>query len=126
MSATLALSAAEIEDIRATLEAQMFQTAVISRVTLTSDGLGGSNEAGTPVGTAICRVSTAGQRSGLSLMGQVIGGRVDNRDQYVVYFPWDTDVRNDDSIAVEGRTFRAMAVLYGDWDFSKRVMATPA
>ena len=123
---TLALSAAEIEDIRSTLEAQMFQTAVISRITLTSDAMGGSNEAGTPVGTAICRVSAAGQRSGLSLMGQVIAGRIDNRDQYLIPFPHDTDVRNDDSIAVEGRTFRALAILHSDWEFSKRAMVTPA
>ena len=123
---TLGLSAAEIEDIRSTLEAQMFQTAVISRITLTSDAMGGSNEAGTPVGTAICRVSAAGQRSGLSLKGQAIGGRIDNRDQYMVYFPHDTNVQNDDEVTVDGRTFRVTTVLHSDWEFSKRAMVTPA
>lgn len=120
------LSQAEIEAIRTTLEMQMFQTATIQRKTLTPDGMGGNTESLTTVGTSVCRLSTADKRLGLSLIGQLVGDRIENRDQYTIYFPHVTDVRADDLVSVDGRTFRVTSVLYGDWEFTRRAAVMPA
>lgn len=126
MSAVV-LSQAEIEGIRATLEGQMFQSARVWRRTLTADATGGHTDTLAEVSTSPikCRIMTGDKRPGLSLVGQVVGDQIINREQYTIYFPHDADVQADDLVTIGERTFRLTAVIYGDCEFTRRATAQP-
>jgi hypothetical protein len=118
------LSDTEIAEIRATLESQMFQTAQVYRRTLEADDAGGQTGEPELITESICRVMTADKRPGLSLIGQVIGERIENRDQFTITFPHDADVQEDDIVLVGSRQYRVLSVSFGDWEFSLRAAVT--
>jgi hypothetical protein len=79
------ISATELTAMQADLTASMPSTVNISRVTLTSDGMGGQSEAWATVGTVVARVSPNG--AGLD---DIAGGEVINQTPWVVTVPVGT------------------------------------
>jgi head-tail adaptor len=97
------ISAAELTAMRADLTSSMPSTVNISRVTLTSDGMGGQSEAWATVGTVVARVSPNG--AGLD---DIAGGEVINQTPWVVTVPVGTQVNERDRIIFSGQTFEVV------------------
>lgn len=97
------ISASELTKMQATLTASMPGTVTISRVTLTSDGMGGMSESWSTVGTAVARVSPTG--AGLD---DIVGGEVLNQTPWVVTVPVATSVTERDRIIYAGQTFEVI------------------
>lgn len=97
------ISATELTAMQADLTASMPSTVNISRVTLTSDGMGGQSEAWATVGTVVARVSPNG--AGLD---DIAGGEVINQTPWVVTVPVGTSVSERDRIIFSSQTFEVV------------------
>jgi head-tail adaptor len=97
------ITASELTAMRADLTASMPGTVTVSRVTLTSDGMGGQSESWATVGTAVARVSPNG--AGLD---DIVGGEVINQTPWVVTLPAGTSVTERDRLVYEGQTFEVI------------------
>lgn len=96
----------EIIQMRADAQAvTMPGTAVISRYTSTSDGMGGQTDAYAPVGTAVCRV---GEK--LSPVERQIADKLTALQVWAITLPATTDVTAKDRIAVSGTTYDVLGV----------------
>ena len=113
------LSAGELAAMRATQAEALPGTAVISRNTPTSDGMGGWTDAWAAVGTVDCRVSPSG--SGAE---SLIAERITDADAWNITLPYNTDVTAKDRIAIGARRFEVVTVLPKSWETARRVVAT--
>lgn len=114
------LSDAELAEMRSVQALAQAGTAVITRRTLTSDGMGGFTETWAAAGTVTCRVWPA-QESGAE---RLIADRITEADAWVLTLPYGTDVLADDRISADGRTFEVVAPLPHTWETARRVVAT--
>jgi head-tail adaptor len=97
------ISAQELTAMRGDLVASMPSTVIISRVTLSSDGMGGQTETWANVGTVAARVSPRG--AGLD---DIIGGEVINQTPWMVTVPVGTSVTERDRVLYESQTFEVI------------------
>lgn len=89
--------------MRAQANDAMPASAVVQRVTLSSDGMGGASEAWAAVGTATARVSPNGAGSDTLLTGRPL-----HEAPWVVTLPYGTDVTERDRIVAAGMTLEVV------------------
>ena len=113
------LTAAELADMRSVQAQAMAGTAVVSRKTLTADGMGGFTETWSAAGTVSCRVWPARESGAESL----IADRITEADAWVITVPYATDVTAKDRIVADGRTFEVVSAIAHTWETARRVVA---
>lgn len=113
------ISAAELAAMQAVQEEALPGTCVISRRTLTSDGMGGNSESWLSVGTVSCRVSPATE-SGAE---RPVAERPLEVGPWIITTPHNTDVTPKDRVTWEGRTFEVTASLGKSWETARRVVS---
>lgn len=96
------LAANDLVWMRAQQERIQPGTAVISRATLNSDGMGGNTETWGAIGTVTARLYPMAQRSDREM---VTGGQIVSKSRWFVTMPNGTDVQPTDRVTMEGRTF---------------------
>ena len=114
------LTAAELADMRTVQAQAMAGTAVISRKTLASDGMGGFTETWAASGTVTCRVWPATESGAESL----IADRITESDAWVITVPYATDITAKDRVVADGRTFEVVSAIAHTWETARRVVAT--
>ncbi|MDQ5960159.1 MAG: Head-tail adaptor protein [Pseudomonadota bacterium] len=114
------LSASELAAMRATQAEALPGTAVISRNSPTSDGMGGWTDAWVAVGTVDARLAAA-QESGAE---RLIADRIVGLDAWIITTPQGTDVTERDRVVIDSRTFEVVTVLPWSWETARRVVAT--
>lgn len=114
------LSAAELSAMRATQGSALPGTAVISRNSPTSDGMGGWTDAWAAVGTVDGRLAPASESGAERLVAE----RITEEDAWVITVPYDTDVTAKDRVQIESRTFEVVSPLPRSWTTALRVVAT--
>lgn len=113
------VTTAELAAMRATLTETLPLTAVIQRVTRTSDGMGGGSAAWNAAGTAQCRVGPGGTQPEEKLIADRLAGVT----AWTVTLPAETDVAAADRIIVGSRTFEVEGVLAPrSWEIGRRVV----
>jgi len=114
------LTTAELAAMRDVEESVMSSTAIIRRVTRTPDGVGGYNEAWAAVGTVACDLWAANR----AMNENVAGGQIISRGDWYITIPFDSDVKAQDRIHVDGRTFEVVWVPNNQsWSTALRVGA---
>jgi SPP1 family predicted phage head-tail adaptor len=114
------LTAAELADMRSVQDQAMAGTCVITRRTLTADGMGGFTEMWAAAGTVSGRVWPA-QESGAE---RLIADRITETDAWVITVPYNTDVVAKDRITADSRTFEVVTAIAHTWETARRVVAT--
>ena len=114
------LSAGELSAMRTVQNETLPGTAVISRNSPTSDGMGGWTDAWAAVGTVDGRVAPASESGAERLVAE----RITAEDAWVITLPHDTDVTARDRIVIDSRTFEVVAPLPHSWTTALRVVAT--
>lgn len=112
------LSAAELAEMRSVQALAQAGTAVISRKTLTADGMGGFTETWAASGTVTCRVWPARESGAESL----IADRITESDAWVITVPYATDVAAEDRVVADGRTFEVVTAIAHTWETARRVV----
>ena len=118
----LPLTASEIAEFRTTFNATLLYTGTIYRATRAADGSGGSTETESSQGNFSCRLETAGKQPGVTMLAITMADRLANREVFVVYFPYNTNVQDGDRITIGSRSFRVVAVLYDEMQVSRRAV----
>lgn len=98
------LSAAELTALRSTLTASLPGTVNVERVSLTSDGMGGSTESWAVVVGAAARVSPS-----ISGEDRIVGGKDVSEAPWTVTLPQGTDVSVRDRIVAGSVTYEVVA-----------------
>lgn len=114
------LSVAELAEMRTVQGLAQAGTAVISRKTLTADGMGGFTETWAAAGTVSCRVWPATESGAESLLAD----RITESDAWVITLPYATDITAKDRIVADGRTFEVVSAIAHTWETARRVVAT--
>lgn len=114
------LSAGELTAMRSVQSETSPGTAVISRNTPTSDGMGGWTDAWVAIGTVDGRVAPA-QESGSE---RLVADKITEEDAWVITLPYATDVTAKDRVTIDSRLFEVVTVLPWSWETARRVVAT--
>lgn len=115
----MTLSAAEIADMRDTIEDTLPDTCVIQRPTMVSDGQGGKTATWAAAGTVICRLSPQGANTGDE---SARADRTSGEEDWIVTFPALTNVNTTDRLVILGSTFEPVALrAVRSWELSRRV-----
>ena len=114
------LSAGELTAMRSEQSGTLPGTAVISRNSPTSDGMGGWTDAWAAVGTVLGRLAPA-SASGAERM---VADRITGEDAWVITLPQGTDVTERDRVVIDSRTFEVVTPLAHSWETARRVVAT--
>lgn len=101
------LSSADMDYMRDTQETALPGTVVIQRVTLVSDGMGGSYETWAGAGTVTGRIMQRASRGGGETIG---GGQVHSHTSWWASLPVGTDVVASDRLAHNDRTWEVLSV----------------
>ena len=113
------MNAATLARLRRVANANMNETATVSRVARTSDGMGGWTETWTPAATLRCRrVST------LSQAEQRIAERLAVVRPWVVQAPALSDVREADRLVIGADTLEVIHVALSSWEAVRRVLCS--
>ena len=116
----MGLSAQELASMQAACNAFLPGTAIVQRVTLVSDGMGGYTPTPTNIGTAICRVTPAGAGA-----EKLVAEKLTSLNNWVVTLPATTDVTTKDKLVIGARTLEVQAVLAPrSWEVTRRVIAS--
>lgn len=101
----MTLSASDLQCIRTTANSFLPGTAVISRASYTTDGMGGSTDVWTNVGTVSARVSPNG--NGIE---EIIGGgaKMNSIAPWIVTVPVGTSINERDKITYANQTFEVV------------------
>lgn len=118
------LTATELADMRQAILEALPDTGQVTRPTRAADGLGGQTVTYTTAIAAVaCRLSLpTGGTPGISQLGKEIAERLGNRTIFVASFPYNTDVRDGDRLAVNGKTYEVLAIINGSWEIARRAM----
>lgn len=110
-------SQAELAAMRATAAQALPDTATIKRPARTVDAAGGTAETLTTVANGVaCRVAREKPREVAQGGTQVVLA------EWVVSFPFDTEIESGDLIEVAGRTLRVVGLFAGSWRSVERVL----
>jgi hypothetical protein len=116
------LTANELVSLRATQAATLTAGAVVQRLTLASDSMGGFSESAATAVTTTCRVAPA--RAGDA---QLVAGRLRERTPVRITVPAATDVRPVDRLVAGGVTYEVLAVLApGTYETARVCLAVEA
>lgn len=96
----MTLTAADLDCMRTTLATTLPGTAIISRSTQGSDGMGGITDTWNNVGTVAARVSPSG--GGVEM---IAGGEFVAATGWVITVPVGTNVTERDRIVYDGQTY---------------------
>lgn len=100
------LTGAQLTAMRAAQEAVMTQTATITRLATSSDGMGGYTQTPSTTTTA-CRIAPT-----LNMPDATIyAGRLQEGLPWRVYVPTGTDVREGDRLTVGSKTLEVLGIL---------------
>jgi hypothetical protein len=109
----------ELAALRSEQAAALPDTAVILRVTRTSDGAGGFSESEATAATVACRLTMGGSRS-----EQVFAERQSLAETATVTLPHGTDVRLADRLSINGATWRVEEINERSWSTALRIIVT--
>lgn len=113
----------EITRMRSEIDRAMPDTATVLAVTRTSDGRGGYTESESTALTTACRLNKATSSTGLSMVAQALGAKVQNREVFFLDVPAGTEIEVGDRIEVNGYQYEALRVLDGvSWELERRVV----
>ena len=111
-------SATEMAAMRATLNASLPDTCVVSRKTTTSDDAGGFTESWNTVITVACRIAPTGR----SPQERAIADRLTCVAVWTITLPANTDVTIADRLVIGARAFEVAGVLARSYEVSRRVV----
>lgn len=114
------LSERELAALRSDLNELLTETVQVQRASRVPDGYGGE----TLTWTTVATVSGLRTTTGLRPAEQVLAERLSTNATWVMLLPAATDVRVDDRLVANGRTFQVVTVLNGDLEFVRRVFVT--
>lgn len=100
------ITASELSWMRTEQNRALPGTAVIERATLTSDGMGGYTETWAAVGTVSGRLMPRDAQS----QEMLAGGEITSLQRWWMTLPHGTDVKEQDRISWNGRTFEVIGV----------------
>ena len=101
------LTDAELADFRAQQRLAMPGSAVVYRMSLASDGMGGQTETPGVVGTVAARLYPT---QGYSSNERMAGNQDISFTQWWLTAPWDADITAADLVKIDGRVFRVREV----------------
>jgi head-tail adaptor len=101
------LTAAEISAMREVEESALSSTCIISRYTLSGDGMGGSSESWVAVGTVNCDIW---QIFRTSIRERNIGGQPTQVGDWYITIPYNTSITAKDRCVIGGRTYEVTFV----------------
>lgn len=99
-------SAAELEDMRATAELSMEETALVKRAANTTDSQGGYTTSWSTQETTTGRLAPGGGAS-----EQLFAEELQSRTAWTIWLPQGTDVTARDRIAIGTRTFEVLGIV---------------
>ena len=108
------LSAAQLTSMRATADLALPDSAVLSRATLASDGMGGYTETWA---TVECRLGPPGNARLDQWQEKIM-----NRAVFILSVPDDTDIQSQDRASVAGATYEVLGLLDGSWEITSRAV----
>lgn len=114
------LSERELAALRSDLNSLLTETVQVQRASRAPDGYGGE----TATWTTVATVNGLRTTTGLRPAEQILAERLSTSSSWVMLLPALTDVRVDDRLVSNGRTFHVVAVLNGDLEFLRRVFVT--
>ncbi len=100
----MTLTAAELDDMRATIETLLPDTCVIKTLTTVPNGMGGQTETWAPSGTANCRLD---RRSGNE---RLAGGAIRAYSEWVLTVPYNTALTTGNQVEHSGITYNVTEV----------------
>jgi hypothetical protein len=113
-----AISAEEVEEMRADAVAQLLNTGRILRYEKVSDGAGGWNEDYTPGDELPCSIAPVGRKGGSSSGGE----RLNEASTHLTSWPVSTEVSADDRCEVDGIAYSITALReFGALNVTRRV-----
>ena len=112
------LTAAELAEMRSVQVLAQAGTCVITRGTLTADGMGGYTQSRAAVGTVTGRVWPASE-SGAE---RLIADRITEADAWIITIPQGTDVVAKDRVSESGRIFEVVTPIAHTWETARRVV----
>lgn len=113
------MNAVTLARLRRVANRNMNETATVSRVARTSDGMGGWTESWTTAGTLACRrVST------LSQAEQRIAERLTVVRPWMVQVPAGSDVRETDRLVLGSDTLEVVHVGRSSWEAVRRMLCS--
>lgn len=111
------MNATTLARLRRVADANMNLTATVSRLTVGSDGMGGSTQSWASAGTLSCR-----RTSELSQAEQQVASRLAIVRPWVVQAPALSDVRETDRLVIGGDTLEVVQVGASSWEAVRRVL----
>lgn len=111
------LSAAQLTSMRATADLALPDSAVLSRATLTSDGMGGYTESWATTATVACRLDPPGNARLDQWQEKIM-----NRAAFILSVPDDTDIQSQDRASVSGSTYEVLGLLDASWEITSRAV----
>jgi len=119
----LPLSAGELVQMRATVNAYLAGTAIIQSYSSTADGAGGATDTYTAAATVTARIAPMRQLSG----EQALAGRVAYVQQYQLTVPNTTTIDEKDRVVFNSVTYEVAEVNSRvPWDLDVRAAVTEA
>jgi hypothetical protein len=116
------LSAADIQTMRATLDASLPDTCAIRRIASVPDSAGGQADTPSTIATVACRVSPA-SASAIGANEQVDAARLEASSPWIITLSHDTDVTEQDQIVSGGTTYEVGTVFAArSWELCRRVL----
>lgn len=113
------MNVATLARLRRVANANMNETATVSRVTRTSDSMGGWTESWTSAGTLACR-----RLSTLSQAEQRIAERLAVVHPWIVQVAALSDVRSTDRLVIGSDTLEVVHVAKSSWEAVRRVLCS--
>lgn len=111
------LSTAELAAMRNTANQAQPDTAVISRATLASDGMGGYTETWATVETASCRLDPPG-----NVRLDQWSEKIQNRSVFILNVEAGTDIQSGDKATLNGTIYLVIGVLTRSWEITRQAI----
>lgn len=107
----------EIDRMRLTAETALDKVCTIERVSIVSDGMGGTTQTWTTLVTNVpCAIAPRGG-TGEEDEDAVVRGRA----SLILTLHHDQDIEADDRVVIEGKQFEVLAVHFRSYQVTKRV-----
>lgn len=101
------MTSTDLAKIRAEQNKLLPDTVYIQRLTRTSDGAGGWNEAWQTIATTKGRIAPSQKQAGETVQG----GAMTAYGEYIVTLPHDTELQQDDRLQISGTQYEVKAIL---------------
>lgn len=111
------LSADELTAMRATAEEAMPVTGVVTRATMTSDGMGGWSQVWATVDTVSCRVSPPG-----NVRLDQWTEKIQNRTPYILDAEQGADIEPGDQVTIGSTVYLVVGIMVGSWEITRQMV----